>query len=102
MAKIVSDAAAEAARKLVADWAAGQGVTHVKGPTVHEGAHEGLDDSAQVLIWEEGPEDWTYLFRHSPEAEAFTEKAGVWFEAVNHCILAIYPFEGYFEVITDA
>jgi hypothetical protein len=43
----------------------------------------------QLLVWDEGPEDWVYNFPQSIEATTFRHTAGVWFEPVNLSVLAI-------------
>lgn len=58
-----------------------------------------FDGHPYVIIWESGsPYGWTHLFPHGGIDEEYGGKhpavdlpAGVWTEAVNGCVLAIYP-----------
>lgn len=60
---------------------------------------EDWDGYAFVIIWESGsPYDWPQLFPHGGIDEEFGGRIdavelpkGVWTEAVNGCVLAIYP-----------
>jgi hypothetical protein len=86
MTRQVSDSVAVAAARLACDWAQ-QGAD--SAPTVKPGPEHGLSDGVQLLVWEEGPEDWVYNFPQSIEATTFRHTAGVWFEPVNLSVLAI-------------
>lgn len=66
---------------------------------------EDFDGKDFVLVWEEGPYEWTYLCPQGGHDEELSAEAGmamswdpapdwpegVWAEPVNHYSLALYP-----------
>lgn len=58
------------------------------GPTVNEYYSE---SGHPVILWEEGPEEWTMLFTQTDVARKVSAEQGVYVEPVNHVVLGVYP-----------
>lgn len=59
-----------------------------------------LRDYPAAIVWEYGPQEWTYLARQggtNADGQTWPEAAnwpdGIWCEAINHYALALHPTE---------
>jgi hypothetical protein len=53
--------------------------------------HEGLTRGSVSVAWEGGVYDWPYQWSQTGAAREVENLLGVWFEAINGCILAVHP-----------
>lgn len=53
--------------------------------------HEGLRKDAVSVAWEGGPFEWTNDWPETDRAKSVAAELGVWFEAINGCILGVFP-----------
>lgn len=53
--------------------------------------HEELPIGSASIGWEGVAFDWPYTWSQTAEAQALARTMGVTFEAINGCILGIYP-----------
>lgn len=53
--------------------------------------HEELPKGAVSVAWEGGVYDWPYEWSETDSARALAAEYAFFFEAINGCVLAVYP-----------